>query len=86
MWLRLRLLPDDFFEPLELIQTQQHAIPSEPLFECFEPISRGFQRRLSQPRQRLPLLRPSLFPQPLLFWFAVWTMARLAVVKCVFVD
>jgi hypothetical protein len=46
-------LPDDFFEPLELIQAQQHAIPSGPLFECVDPIPRGFQRRVPQSRQRL---------------------------------
>ena len=41
---RLRYHADDFFEPLELIQTQQHALPSGPLCECFKPIPRGFQR------------------------------------------
>ena len=44
--LGLRFLPDDFFEPLEFIQTEQNAIPSGPLFELFQPNPRGFQLRV----------------------------------------
>ena len=58
--LGLRFPPDDFFEPLEFIQTEQNAIPSGPLFELLQPIPRGFQRRIPQPSERVPLLRPSL--------------------------
>ena len=65
VWLGLRFLPEDFFEPLEFIQTEQNAIPSGPMFELFQPIPRGFQRRVPQPSERVPVPRPSLLSQSL---------------------
>lgn len=49
--LRLRFLIDDFFAPLELIQTHQQAVPFGRLLECFTRIPRAAQRRVPQPRQ-----------------------------------
>lgn len=40
--LRLGLLSDDFFERFKLIETEQNAVASGPLFERFEPIASGF--------------------------------------------
>ena len=44
LWLRLQLLPDDFFEPLELIQTQESALPSRSLHEHFAPSRKALCR------------------------------------------
>ncbi|MEK6257478.1 MAG: hypothetical protein AABP62_02565 [Planctomycetota bacterium] len=67
--LRLRFLPDDFFEPFELTQTQEYAIPSGPLFECFEPIPARLPATspaivAATPAPAAELVPAAAFPEP----------------------